>query len=183
MTYIFDVWTWGREGNTLDGTLTSLIGDGVRLGDGPDRGTGFGLKLLMDAWFQGFGATDIDPGTAAEFAECFELILGKRVWIDDEGFVLDHRSKEPVVPKVNAYSVYEGQLDGGRGTSDGHAYLLTKPRGEEFRRRADAVIASFAVDPEADGDQAGFTIRVTDPKYLAHMASHLSFRTSFTGAE
>ncbi|MFB9661877.1 hypothetical protein ACFQS3_04050 [Glycomyces mayteni] len=178
MTYIFDVWTWGREGNTLDGTLTSLIGEDVRF----DRGSGFGLQLLMDAWFQGFGATDIDPATAAEFAECFELILGKRVWIDGEGFVLDGRTKERVEPEVNAYNEYEGRIDGSAGSAEGHAYLLTKPQGEEFRRRADSVIASFAVDPEADGGQAGFTIRVTDPKYLAHMASHRSFRTAFTGA-
>ncbi|MEU6247120.1 hypothetical protein [Glycomyces sp. NPDC047010] len=178
MTYIFDVWTWGREGNTLDGTLTSLIGEDVRF----NRGSGFGLQLLMDAWFQGFGATDIDPATAAEFAECFELILGKRVWIDDKGFVLDDRTKQRIEPKVNAYNEYEGRIDGHAGRSDGHAYLLTKPQGAEFRRRAESVIASFSVDPEADGEQAGFTIRVSDPKYLDHMASHRSFRTAFTGA-
>ncbi|RRS00473.1 hypothetical protein [Glycomyces terrestris] len=177
MTYIFDVITWGRDGNTLDGRLTSLIGRDARFYRGPE----FGLQLLMDAWFQGFGAVDIDDGTAKEFEECFELFLGKRVWIDAKGNVLDEHTKEPVEPKVNAYKAYEGQLDGSAGAWGKYTILTTKPRGEEFLKRTEAIIASFAIEPEGDGEHAEFTIQVTDPRYLAHMGKHASFETAFTG--
>lgn len=177
MTFIYEVMTWGREGTTVDGTLTSLVGRGIRWECGPE----FGLQLIMDAWFQGFGASAIDPGTAREFEECFELFLGKRIWIDAAGTVLDPETREPAEPKVNAYKAFKGQLDGGAGDWEGRTYLMLKPRSDEFRRRTTAIIESFSIEPGSDGEHAGLSVTVTDPKYLAHMGEHRWFRTAFTG--
>lgn len=175
MTFIYEVITWGREGNRVDGRLTSLVGRGTRFCEGPE----FGLQLLMDAWFHGFGASDIDAATAQEFEECFELFLGKRIWIDAEGTLLDEDTRLPVEPRVNALERFADQFDGGGW--DGHEYRTIKPRGDEFRRRTERVIASFAMEPEGDDEHASFAIEVTDLKYLAHMKEHHAFQTAFTG--
>jgi hypothetical protein len=177
MTTIFEVLTWGREGTRVDGQLTSRLGRGTRF----PRGTEFGLQLLMDAWFQGFGTMALDLGTAKEFEECFELFLGKQVWTDDEGHLLDAATKEPVQPRVKAADHYADRLDGSTGSSDGYHYLVLKPQGDEFLRRATAIIASFAIESEPGGEKARFTIEAADPRYVAHMEQHLYFQTAFDG--
>ncbi|WP_205325091.1 hypothetical protein [Glycomyces sp. YM15] len=177
MTTIFEVLTWGREGTKVDGRLTRRLGDDTRF----PRGAAFGLQLLMDAWFQGFGTMALDPGTAKEFEECFELFLGKQVWTDDEGHLLDPATKELVRPKVKAIEHFGDRLDGSNGRSGGYRYLVLKPQNEEFHRRAAAIIASFAIEAEPGGDKARFTVEATDPKYVAHMEEHCYFQTAFTG--
>jgi hypothetical protein len=123
----------------------------------------------------------LDPGTAKEFEECFELFLGKQVWTDDEGHLLDAATKEPVRPKVKAAEYYAGRLDGSSGRSDGYRYLVLKPQCEAFLRRATAIIASFTIESGPSGEKAHFTIEATDPRYVAHLEKHLSFQTAFTG--
>jgi hypothetical protein len=177
MTTIFEVLTWGREGTRVDGQLTTRLGGGA----GFPRGVGFGLQLLMDAWFQGFGTMALDPGTAKEFEECFELFLGKQVWTDDEGHLLDDATKAPVHPKVKAAELYADRLDGSSGHSDGYRYLVLKPQCDEFHRRAAAIIASFTIESGPSGEKAHFTVEAADPKYVAHMDKHLYFQTAFTG--
>lgn len=177
MTFIFDVMTWGREGTKVEGLLTSRLGHGIEFHRGPE----FGLQLLMDTWFQGYGAADIDKGTAEEFAECFELFLGKKAWVDEDGYLLDEDTREPVLPRVKAADHYAGRLDSSRGFADGYHYLVLQPRSDEFLERTGAIIASFGIDPDDDGENAGFTIEVTDPRYLAHMEQNRYFQTAFTG--
>ena len=176
MTFIFDVMTWGREGTRVEGRLTSRLG-GVDFHRGPE----FGLQLLMDTWFQGYGASEIDKATADEFAECFELFLGKKAWTDEEGHLLDADTKEPVLPKVKAAERYAGRLDSSSGFTDGYHYLVLQPRSDEFLERTAAVIASFDIDPDEDGENADFAIVVTDVRYLAHMEQNRYFQTAFTG--
>jgi hypothetical protein len=177
MTYIFEVMTWGREGTKVEGRLTNLMGYPVEFYEGPE----FGLQLLMDAWFQGFGASDIDKDTAREFEECFELFLGKNVWIDDEGYLLDETTKEPVRPKVKAAEHFAGRLDSTRGYWDGHHFLALKPRSDLFRERTAAIIESFRVQGDPGGQRAAFTIAATDLRYVAHMDKNDYFQTTFTG--
>jgi hypothetical protein len=177
MTTIFEVLTWGREGTKVDGQLATRLGGGAEF----PRGVEFGLQLLMDAWFQGFGTMALDPGTAKEFEECFELYLGKQVWTDDEGHLLDAATKEPVRPKVKAAELYADRLDGSSGRSNGYRYLVLKPQCDEFRRRATAIVTSFAIENGPGGEKAHFTVEAADPKYVAHMDKHLSFQTAFTG--
>lgn len=177
MTFIFDVMTWGREGTKVEGQLTSRLGYGIDFYRGPE----FGLQLLMDTWFQGYGASDIDKGTADEFEECFELILGKKAWTDEDGYLLDAVTKEPVQPKVKAAEHYAGRLDDSIGFADGHHYLVLQPRADEFLKRTERIIAAFDIDPAAGGEHADFTIEVTDPKYVAHMEKNRYFQTAFTG--
>lgn len=179
MTTIFEVLTWGREGTKVDGQLTSRLGRGTAF----PRGAEFGLQLLMDAWFQGFGTMALDLGTAKEFEECFELFLGKQVWTDDDGHLLDSATRELVHPKVKAADHYADRLDGSAGSADGYHYLVLKPQGEEFLRRATAIIASFTIESEPGGEKARFTIEATDPKYVAHMDKHRYFQTAFTGGQ
>ena len=176
MTSMFEVMTWGREGTKVEGQMTSRRG-GV---DFP-RGAEFGLQLLMDAWFQGFGAMALDKDTAGAFEECFELFLGKQIRVDADGYVLDAATNRPVEPRVKAAEHYAGRLEGSRGSAGGYDYLVLKPSGDEFRHRAAAIIASFAITG-ADGGKAQFTIEAADPKYVAHMDKHLCFQTAFTGA-
>ena len=177
MTFIFDVMTWGREGTKVDGELTSRLGYGIEFYRGPE----FGLQLLMDTWFQGFGASDIAKATAGEFAECFELIMGKQAWTDEDGYLLDADTKERLRPKVKAVERYAGQIDSLGGISNGHRFLVLKPRIDEFLRRTAAIIASFDIKGDEDGERADFTIEVNDPKYLAHMERNRYFQTAFTG--
>lgn len=177
MTTIFEVLTWGREGTKVDGQLTSRLGYGVEF----PRGAEFGLQLLMDAWFQGFGTMAMGQDTAKEFEECFELFLGKQVWTDEEGYLLDGATKELVQPKVKAAEHYADRLDGSSGRSGGYDYLVLKPRGEEFLRRATAIVASFTIESEPGSEKARFTIEAADPRYVAHMEKHLYFQTAFTG--
>jgi hypothetical protein len=177
MTFIFDVMTWGREGTKVDGQLTSRLGQGVAFPHSAE----FGLQLLMDAWFLGFGTMSMDKGTAKEFEECYELFLGKQVWTDDEGYLLDAATKEPVQPKVKAAEHYAGRLDGSTGRSDGYDYLVLEPQGDEFMRRTVAIIEAFRIESGPDGKKAHFTIEATDPKYVSHLDKHLYFQTAFTG--
>jgi hypothetical protein len=177
MTFIFDVMTWGREGTKVEGMLTSRLGYGIEFYRGPE----FGLQLLMDTWFQGYGASDIDKRTAEEFEECFELFLGKKVWTDEDGNLLDQDTKEPLRPKVRAADHYADRLDSASGFADGHHYLVLRPRSDEFLERTAAIIASFAIEGGEGGERADFTIEVTDPKYLAHMEKNRYFQTAFTG--
>ena len=177
MTTIFEVLTWGREGTRVDGRLTSRLGPGVEFPRGPE----FALQLLMDAWFQGFGTMSLDSGTAKEFEECFELFLGKQVWTDPDGNLLDAATKEPLRPKVKAIDYYADRLDGSTGRSGGFDYLVLKPQCEEFQQRAAAIIDAFSMEGEPGGEKARFTIEAADPRYVAHMEQHLYFKTAFTG--
>lgn len=177
MTTIFEVLTWDREGTRVEGRLTSRLGTGTAFPRSPE----FGLQLLMDAWFQGFGSMALDLGTAKEFEECFELFLGKQVWTDDEGHLLDAATKEPLHPKVKAADHYADRLDGSTGRSGGYRYLVVKPRREEFLARAAAIIASFTIECQPGTEKARFTLEATDPKYVAHMDKHRYFQTAFDG--
>ncbi|HEX2145881.1 MAG TPA: hypothetical protein VHG10_15390 [Glycomyces sp.] len=177
MTFIYDVTTWAREGATVEGRLTDLTGDGVRFSRGPE----FGLQLLMDAWFNGCGAYAIDKSAAREFEECFELLLGKKVWIDPEGCLLDEATKEPVRPKVKAAEHFADRLDDDKGCWDGYDYLVLKPNRQEFLNRTSAIIASFRIQGGGDGERAEFTLQATDPKYVSHLGESDHFQTAFTG--
>jgi hypothetical protein len=176
MTTIFEVMTWGHEGTRVDGQITSRRGQGV---DHP-LGIEFGLQLLMDAWFQGLGTMTLDKHTAAEFEECFELLLGKQVCTDADGYLLDAATKTPIQPRVKAVEHFADRLDGSSGSSGGYDYLVLKPSGAEFQNRASAIIGSFAITGAARR-KAAFTIEATDPRYVAHMHGHLCFQTAFTG--
>jgi hypothetical protein len=86
-----------------------------------------------------------------------------------------------VEPRVKAAEHYAGRLEGSRGSAGGYDYLVLKPSGDDFRHRAAAIVASFAITG-AESGKARFTIEAADPKYVAHMDKHLCFQTAFTGA-
>lgn len=177
MTFIFDVMTWAREGTKVEVRLTSLVREPVRFYEGPE----FGLQLLMDAWFNGCGAFTVDKTAAREFENCFEHFLGKKVWTDEEGHLLDEATKEPVQPKVKAEEHYAGRLDGAKGHWDGYDYLVLRPDRQAFLDRTAEVIASFQITGNEAGERADLLIEATDPKYVSHMDESHHFQTTFTG--
>ncbi|MBO3735044.1 hypothetical protein [Glycomyces niveus] len=177
MTFIYDVMTWTREGTRVEGRITSLERDPVKFYEGPE----FGLQLLMDAWFNGCGALTVDKDAAREFERCFELFLGKKVWTDAEGHVLDEATKEPLQPKVKAETHFAGRLDSARGYWDGYDYLVLKPDRQGFLDRTAEVIASFRIEGSGTGEHADILIEATDPKYVSHMDESHHFKTTFTG--
>lgn len=173
---IFDVMMWAREGSRVEGLL-SYRADGYGFYTGPE----WGPQILMDAWWQGAGDNSkLSDETSAEFAELFEFFLGKKIWVDADGHLLDQDTKEPLPEKVKARERYRGELNNSSGFSDGHHYLVLKPRSDDFRRRTREIIKSFVMEPQ-DHEQADFTIEVYDPRYLAHLETNTYFETAFVG--
>lgn len=83
-----------------------------------------------------------------------------RWWNDHRELRRTHGAKayrHPVEANVNEYQAYEGQLDGS------------------------TVAWGPVHDPDHEAAHADFSFEVTDPRYLAHMGTHASFETAFTG--
>ena len=176
MGYIFEVHMSRDEPTTIEGSLMSSHGP-----NGFYTGPEFGLELIMDAWWQDVGDTSkLDAATAAEFQELWEWFLGKHIWVDDKGFLLDQDTKEPLTEKVKARDRHKDEIGNSSGFTDGHHYLQLKPRSDDFEARTRDIIKHFEVTTE-DGEYGEFTIEVHDPRYLTHLEDNAWFHTAFTG--
>jgi hypothetical protein len=188
MTFVFDVFTDACHGTTLTGSVQYCDPGN----DGFSQGPEFGLQLIMDAWYRRgeSGAGPVSAATEKEFDEFFELYLGRKVYVDEKGYLLEDGSTNVRIPRVKAEEFYKDQLDphGGRGMSEGVRYIKLAPRPTEFTRRTAEIIASFEIteddsgeDDEDWGASAHFSLEVSDPRYLEHLTQSVSFRTAFTG--
>lgn len=190
MTFIFEVFTEPREGNTLRGSVTYRDPANHGFGQGPV----FGLQLVMDAWKMGgdFGAGPVSAETEVEFEELFELCLGGHVRVDADGYLLEENSSEVRLPRVTAEEFYGDKLDGDGGTSNGVHYRTLKPEVAEFERRTAEIIVAWRIkkdDAELDdgtdefesGDSADFVLQVSHPRYLEHFEKSAYYQTAFTG--
>lgn len=183
MTMIFTVMSWPKSPTEIELLLTSRTGDQSEWYRGPE----FGLQLLMDAWneFRRYvqpGQPWTDEATAAEFEQCHELFFGEKVWVDEHGYVVDEDTREPLQPKVKAGERYTGRLSGGSGSRDGLAYVQLKPDIDGFLERTNAIVKRFDVDPgDGHGEDCGYTLEVTDPRYAAHMRENRYWETAYVG--
>ncbi|MEV5572085.1 hypothetical protein AB0L06_18740 [Spirillospora sp. NPDC052269] len=183
----------------------------------------FPVQLMMEAWWlmrEGLSFEeapfDRDEGVrlaseasaAAEMRTLDELFFGKRVWVDAGGHLLKEGSREPQEPRVKASDVYKDELDpyGGQGIDDGRHYVMLKPKTREFRRRTDAMIASYRLgrpvnvpdgrsierldDEEIDEvlgrpfeerPYAPFTVKVTSARYLEPLSGGMRWGTTHSG--
>ncbi|THV37635.1 hypothetical protein [Glycomyces buryatensis] len=176
MTYIFNVTMREREGTKVEGLL-SYRGEGYGFYSGPE----WGPKLLMDAWSWGVGDNDKLPAkTIADFEALFALFMGEQIWVDDQGYLLDQDTKEPLSQRIQAADRHKDELGSSSGFDNGYHYVMLKPRSDEFRRRTGEIIKSFTLSTD-DDKQADFIIEVYDPRHLAHLDRNVDFKTTFSG--
>ncbi|WP_026932250.1 hypothetical protein [Glycomyces tenuis] len=176
MTDIFTVRTEPPRGNSFCWRVDSLAGDIGRVNESP----AFAMQIIMDAWQEGTprGSDLVSPETAAEFKELFEILTGRQVPTDPDGFLLaeDESVSEP---RISAREFYGDRII-GEGTRRGRPYVALKGDAAAFKRRIDVIITGHKVldnGPEA----AYFESTVVDARYLAHLANSVYFRTAFTG--
>ncbi|MEW1846177.1 hypothetical protein AB0392_50185 [Nonomuraea angiospora] len=165
MTSIFTVSVDSVESSTLRGRVHVINPDVPSV---PEESV-FPLSLLMDAWWHldnGFlhneddeeGGGDRYPFTEEvgkditagmrlkdEFSKLHELVLGKRIRVTEDGYLLADDGKTVLEPKRKAKDVY--QLDSGRGYDGISHYVMTPGDAEEFSQRAAEIITSYDISP------------------------------------
>ncbi|MFI6285360.1 hypothetical protein ACIBCM_11485 [Streptomyces sp. NPDC051018] len=186
MTYLLEVHFDRREGTTVTGTVQWRDSDTY----GFSRDPLFGLQLIMDVWQQQggfFAIAPLTPETEAEFKELWELYFGRKVRVDEDGYLLADGSTEVRRPRVRAEDVHRGRIGAGSGSQNGVRYIELLPESTEFVRRTARIVTSFRVTPDLDeriqgeGQRADVAIEVRDPRYLDHLAEGAYFQSAFTG--
>ncbi len=231
MTSIFTVSVDSVEGSTLRGRVHVINPDVPSV----PQEAGFPLSLLVDAWWHldnGFlhnedssegGGGERCPFTEEqgkaitagmrlkdEFWKLYELILGKRIRVTKDGYLLADDGKTVLEPRRKAKDVYE--LDGGNGYDGISHYVMTSGNAEEFSQCAADIVVSYDISPyrnvphlsEAalenpgeldvwDGLELGedysfaeipyaeIAVTVSDAGYLEHMVAGMRWDTTMTG--
>ncbi|MEV0703029.1 hypothetical protein AB0I53_34630 [Saccharopolyspora sp. NPDC050389] len=180
MTFIFDVHTGRAKGRKLAFTVEALNEEHTRFPRNPE----FGLQIIMDAWYRSSdsGAGPVSAETEAEFKELFEIYFGRKVAVDNRGYLLDEDLKERREPPVKARDLYGDELNPTSGGfyENGIRYFQRAPKAAEFAQRTSEVVTSFELSGE-DWPYASFDLEVSDERYLEHMTKKTWFRTAFTG--
>ncbi|WP_460395550.1 hypothetical protein [Actinophytocola sediminis] len=181
MAHLFDIYTDACDSAVLTGTLQILNDYHTVFPRGPE----FALQLIADAWWSAgeSGAGPVSAATEAEFAELQEFCLGRKVHIDENGYLLAEDSTKLRMPSVKAEEFYRDELDpyyAGPGTDEKGKYILLATRPAEFTRRTSEIIVSYQLS-NVEWPDAEFTIEVSDARYLEHLAGNVSFKTAFNG--
>ncbi|MEV0373349.1 hypothetical protein AB0I10_26640 [Streptomyces sp. NPDC050636] len=166
MTTIFTVSVDSVEGSTLRGRVHIVNPDVPSV----PQETVFPLSLLADAWWNldnGFlhneddeddeggerypfteeQGKDIVAGMRLkdEFSKLFDIILGKRIRVTKDGYLLADDGKTVLEPRRKAKDGYE--LDGGSGYDGTSHYVMTPGNAEEFSQRAADIVTSYDISP------------------------------------
>jgi hypothetical protein len=131
----------------------------------------FPLALLVDAWFllsNGFlrdgdgmpkrkdrypfsveRGKEIVAGMRMndEFRELFDAILGKKIRVTEDGYLLADDGTSVLIPRRTAKAVYGEQLGGGSGCDGISHYVKTQSDPDEFYWRASEIVTSYKKSP------------------------------------
>lgn len=164
MTTIFNVSVDDVQGSTFRGRVHVINPDVPSV---PEKAV-FPLSLLVDAWWHldnGFlhDEKDDDEGdrypltseegrriTAnmrlrSEFLRLFDFVLGKKLRVTEDGFLLADDAKTVLEPKRLAKDVYV--LDGGRGYDGISKFVMTPGDEKAFSASAAAIVTSYEISP------------------------------------
>lgn len=163
MTTIFTVSVDAVEGSTLRGRV-HLVNSDVR---SVPRERTFPLSLLVDAWwhldheylhdestsggsrnpFSGEQGRAVAAGMRLrdEYVRLFDLILGRRIPVTEDGYLLADDRRTVLEPRRKAADVYV--LDGGSGHDGTSSFRMTPGDEEAFSRCAEEVVTAYDIGP------------------------------------
>ncbi|MDX3224351.1 hypothetical protein [Streptomyces sp. ME19-01-6] len=143
MTDVFAVSIDAVEGCTLRGRVHLINPDVPSV----PKEAAFPLALLVEAWPPEHGAESAAGRRLNdEFGELFDAIVGKKIRVTDDGYLLADDGKTVLTPRRTAKAVYGRQLSGG-GHDHISRYVRTQSDPEEFYRRAAEIVTSYEVGP------------------------------------
>ncbi|GAA1724863.1 hypothetical protein [Streptomyces yatensis] len=82
-----------------------------------------------------------------EFRELHDAVLGKRIRVDEDGYLLADDGKTVLTPRRTAKAVYGKQLSGGGGQDQISHYVRTESDPEGFSRRTAEIVTSYEAGP------------------------------------
>lgn len=165
MTDIFTVSIGAVEGAALRGRVHLINSDVPFVSHEPT----FPLTLLVDAWHllsngylrDGDGmpshrdrcplsterGKEIVAGMRLknEFAELYDLLMGKKIRVDEAGYLLADDAKTVLRPRRRAARVYQLRDGSEEGRDELSRYVVGKSDPAEFSRRAAQIVTSYEV--------------------------------------
>ncbi|MEU7314358.1 hypothetical protein [Streptomyces sp. NPDC007083] len=181
MTTIFTVSVDSIEGATLRGRVHIVNPDVPFV---PEE-TVFPLSLLVDAWWNldhGFLLNEDDEESGGdrypfteeqgkdiaagmrlndEFSKLYELVLGKRIRVTEDGYLLADDGKTVLEPRRKAEEAYE--LDGSSGHDGVSHYVMSPGNEEKFSQCAADVVTSYDISPYRNVPLASEVAALEDP--------------------
>jgi hypothetical protein len=162
VTAIFTVSIDAVEDTTFRGRVHLVNSDVPRVPREPE----FPLSLLADLWWSlDHGSLhdeeddedgdrcpfDEERGKAivsdmrygTELSQIFDLILGRKIRVTEDGYLLADDGRTVLEPKRRAADIY--QLDGGNGSDGISRFVMTPGDQTAFTRRAAAVVTGYEV--------------------------------------